>query len=260
MTPQKPNFMRAQGTAHKLARRYGFAHPREICLEDIAMERGVLVIPSRMDGCEARLVRKGRNGIIRVNNTIPERGRQRFGVAHDLGHWEMHDSSQWFVCKAADLRDYERSPTEAEANTFASELLMPTHLVRPRCQRVSPSLQAIKSIAEDFDVSLTSAAIRFVRESEHECVLVASKNRQVHWWVRKRERYGVWLSAGQAIDQQSLAWWAYEGEPTAEELEPVPTEAWFPDLPDGVEFEVCEQSMKVGNYNAVLTLLCISDC
>lgn len=254
-----PNLLRAQGTAFKLAREYGFAHPRDIQLEDIAMDRGVLVIVGGVAGCEARLVRKGKKGIIRVSNTIPEVGRQRFAIAHDLGHWELHDCSQWFVCSAADLRDYERSPVETEANAFASELLMPSHLIRPRCEKAAPRLQLFKELAEDFRVSLTAATIRFIRESRHECVLVASQDRQIRWWVRGTDRYGVFFQSHQPISPQSLAWYAYENEAMPDEMEPVPTEAWFPDLPGNIDFEVFEQSMKVGNYNAALTLLCIGD-
>ena len=254
-----PNFLRAQGAAFKISREYGFAHPRDIRLEDIAMDRGVLVIVGGIVGSEGRLVRKGKKGIIRVSNAIPEVGRQRFAIAHEFGHWELHDASQWFVCSAADLRDYERSPIETEANTFASELLMPSHLIRPRCGKAAPNFQLIQGLAEEFNVSLTAAAIRFIRESRHDCVLVASKGREVRWWVRKAERYGVWFRSRQPIDRQSLAWYAFDGEPLTDEMEQVPTEAWFPDLPSNVEFEVFEQSMKLGSYDTVLTLLCIGD-
>jgi hypothetical protein len=69
----------------------------------------------------------------------------------------------------------------------------------------------------------------------------------------------VWFQSKQPIDQQSLAWYAFDGDPLTEEMEKVPTEAWFPDLPANIEFEVYEQSMKLGSYNVVLTLLCIGD-
>lgn len=178
----KANLIRAHGVAFKLAREYGFSHPSEIDLEAIAMDRGVLVVYGGLQGCEARLVRKGKNaGLIRIRDDIPECGRQRFALAHDLGHWELHDQSQWFVCSSADLRDYEQSPAEIEANSFASELLMPTFMVRPRCEKAAPDLTLMKAIAEEFNVSLTSAAIRVLRESKHECVLVYSYDRRVKW-------------------------------------------------------------------------------
>ena len=37
-----PNLLRAQGAAFKLAREYGFGHPRDIRLEDIAMAEATL--------------------------------------------------------------------------------------------------------------------------------------------------------------------------------------------------------------------------
>ena len=207
-----PNTLRAQGVAFKLAREYGFMHPRDIQLEEIAMDRGALVVRGGILGCAGRLVRKGKKGVIRINDSIPEVGRQRFAIAHEFGHWELHQANQWFVCTAADLRDYERSPLETEANIFASELLMPSHLIRPRCERAVPSLQLAQSISEEFAVSLTAAAIRFIRESRHECVLVYSSSRRIRWWVRKSDRFGVWLQSNQLLDEQSSAYCAFDGE------------------------------------------------
>ncbi len=77
--------------------------------------------------------------------------------------------------------------------------------------------------------------------------------------MKKTDRFGVWFQSKQPIDQQSLAWYASDGEPLTEEMEQVPTEAWFPELPTNVEFEVHEQSVKLGRYDIVLTLLCIDD-
>ena len=43
----------------------------------------------------------------------------------DIGNFmKKHNGS---VCSSANLRDYQKSPQEAEANTFAAELLMPTY-------------------------------------------------------------------------------------------------------------------------------------
>jgi hypothetical protein len=69
----------------------------------------------------------------------------------------------------------------------------------------------------------------------------------------------VWFRSKQPIDHQSLAWYASDGEPLTEEMEQVPTEAWFPELPANVEYEVYEQSVKLESYNSVPTLLCIGD-
>ncbi|MGI8958351.1 MAG: ImmA/IrrE family metallo-endopeptidase [Bryobacteraceae bacterium] len=260
ISPVRPaDLSRAKAAAFKLSKRYGFLHPAQMALEDIAWDRGVVVSPGRLEGSEARIVRKGSRGTIRVRAGTGEMGRRRFSIAHELGHWELHEESQWFVCSSANLRDYKKSPQEAEANTFAAELLMPTSHVRPRCENSSPSLELVKSIADDFQVSLTAAGIRVVHLTKQECILVASKDRRVSWWIPKGDRFGVWLRKGHPLSQETLAWNAFDGSVGGEEVEDVSTDAWFPDRPAGVEFGVSEQSMFLPRFGIVLTLLTFGD-
>lgn len=97
---------------------------------------------AKLTGCLARLVRQGKRGIIRTKSGIREDGRRRFAIAHELGHWFLHEKeSQVFVCTAEQMRDYKGSPVEVEANLFASELLMPTCLFRPLADNATPSLR-----------------------------------------------------------------------------------------------------------------------
>jgi len=228
-------------------------------LEDVAWDRGVIISPGKLNGSEARLVRKGRHGVIRVRADATDIGRRRFGIAHELGHWELHEESHWLACSSADLRDYKKSPQEAEANTFAAELLMPTCHVRERCEKSSPSLEMIKSIADEFQVSLTAAGIRVVHLTKQECILVASKSRKVTWWIPKSDRCGVWLHQGQSLSQKSLAWHAFDGAVRDEEVEDVGADAWFPNRPTGIGFGVSEQSMLLARYRVVLTILTLAD-
>lgn len=256
---RQPDLNRAKAAAYKLTKRYGFLHPAQMTIEDIAWDRGVVVSPGSLEGSEARLVRKGKHGAIRVRAGVGDIGRRRFSIAHELGHWELHEESQWLACSAADLRDYKKSPEEAEANTFAAELLMPTCHVRERCEKSSPSLELVKTIADEFQVSLTAAGIRVVQLTKQECILVASKDRKVSWWVPKGDRFGVWLRQGQALSRKSLAWHAFDGSVRMDEVEDIPTDAWFPDRPNSAEFGVSEQSMLLPRYATVLTLLTIGD-
>ncbi len=134
----KANLTRARFTADKLIKRFAITRPEDIALEDIAMTLGILVIDDHLEGAEARLLRKGGKGIIRVKADIPEIGRRRFAIAHEIGHWELHaDLSQWALCSEADVLGYSGSPPEIEANAFASGLLMPTPLFRPRCEKAA---------------------------------------------------------------------------------------------------------------------------
>src|SRR5690242_20712862 len=69
--------------------------------------------------------------IIGVNELHPKT-RQRFTIAHELGHLELHSHDELHIDR--NYRIYLRNqlssqavdPAEIEANAFAAELLMPT--------------------------------------------------------------------------------------------------------------------------------------
>ena len=254
-----PNLSRTKAAAFQLSKRYGFLHPAQMTIEDIAWDRGVVVSSGNSTEAKQGWCVRARGGVIRVRAGAGETGRRRFGVAHELGHWELHQESQWLACSAADLRDYKNSPQEAEANTFAAELLMPTCHVRERCEKSIPSLELVKAVADEFQVSLTAAGIRVIHLTKQECILVASKDRKVSWWVPKGDCFGVWLRQGQILSQDSLAWHAFDGSVGAAEAEDMLPDAWFPNRPAGIEFGVSEQSMLLTSYGVVLTILTLGD-
>lgn len=68
--------------------------------------------------------------MIRVKDALPERGRRRFTIAHELGQWLLHKHiSQVLACTSLDMvAQYQGSEAEIEANDFAAALLMPESL------------------------------------------------------------------------------------------------------------------------------------
>ena len=70
---------------------------------------GAYVRERQLEGCEAKLVRKGSMGIICVNETIPEEGRKRFAIAHEIGHFILHPGTQLILC---DRRGHARLEKE----------------------------------------------------------------------------------------------------------------------------------------------------
>jgi len=63
----------AEGEAEWICRLYGISKPDEIILEDIAFARGVIVTEGPLDKMEARLVRSGDKGLIRIKQDIPNK-------------------------------------------------------------------------------------------------------------------------------------------------------------------------------------------
>ena len=72
---------------------------------------------------------------ILVNVAEPE-ARQRFTIAHELGHWIcqcLEGRTESLYCRVEDVGvDPEAKALEREADVFAAELLMPERAVRAR--------------------------------------------------------------------------------------------------------------------------------
>ncbi len=79
--------------------------------------------------------------------------RQRFTLAHEIGHLMLHPLGEVF----RDSRELERSPKEREAHRFAAELLMPEVLVLPAFRRLD---QDVEKMALLFHVSEQAMSIR----------------------------------------------------------------------------------------------------
>lgn len=93
--------------------------------------------------------------------------RQRFTMAHELGHLLMHrhllnngtndDKAYRSTDRAAFYNPNIRSAQETQANQFAANLLMPAELVRSEWERLGPGL---KAMAKAFQVSPAAMRIR----------------------------------------------------------------------------------------------------
>lgn len=110
----------------------------------------------------AVLKRDGTKVVIGVNSSHPIT-RQRFSIAHELGHYHLHKEEQLFIdfssmmTKQHSMR-YRNTVSgqatnreEVEANTFAAALLMPKGMVRRELTALldaDPDLSAENATAE----------------------------------------------------------------------------------------------------------------
>jgi len=255
----KANETRAKRIANDLVKYYAVSSPDDIRLEDIAMDRNVFVKEGDLKNSDAYLLRANNRGIVRVRNSIPEIGRKRFAIAHELGHWEMHKTqSQLNFCTEDNLSDYQHSPMEIEANIFAAELLMPHHISKQLLGKSPPSIEIAKDLAEKFGTSLTASVIRLTELTKEDCIVVFSNNGIVKWW-----RKGKYFSNVPGIEKnhplhiESEANEILCGRKQASKMVRVASEAWFPCARNKRNFEVYEQSIKLGNYPTIISLLWI---
>jgi Zn-dependent peptidase ImmA (M78 family) len=142
-------------------------------VEEIAKAEGARLTFEPFDGKDdisAMLFREGKSVVIGVNSAHPKT-RQRFSIAHEIGHLLLHDG-ELFVdkVKRINFRDATSSlaidDKEIEANRFAAELLMPRTLVQSEIKkkmeispRISPE-RLIKYLASTFKVSAQAMEYR----------------------------------------------------------------------------------------------------
>ena len=92
--------------------------------------------------------------VIRVNKNQNIR-RQRFTVAHELGHYMMHRNKSESFTDEVFFRTEKKDAIEYRANEFASQLLMPEERVR---RAIAGGDRNLGKLSERFNVS--SAAMK----------------------------------------------------------------------------------------------------
>ena len=123
-------------------------------LEAVAEHYGITIrrvdMPSLQSGYLRHTIDEG--WVIGVNCKHPK-ARQRFTLAHELGHYVMHrnDNGSTEFEDEIFFRATNMSPIEYAANAFAVTLLMPDERVRAA---ISAGERNLSTLAEKFAVSL----------------------------------------------------------------------------------------------------------
>ncbi|SRR6266550_2120883 len=127
-------------------------------VEDVAARYGVDIQPQEFpDNISGALHRGPERSVIAVNEAHADT-RQRFTIAHELGHYFLHRDAPAFYDVEHLVGSHFRAkvtgatwdPKEIEANKFAAELLMPRKLL---LERVASGDADIAKLAEEFNVS-----------------------------------------------------------------------------------------------------------
>lgn len=159
-TPAEINF------ARRLIEKHSLKPPVDIFVlakEYADLEK--ILIPFDVDGITLDLKVSGRRPRILLNAQRTER-RQRFTLAHELGHVVIPWHTGSIADIAVDPKNAEGTDDywfiEAEANRFASELLMPTDWVRELIKEDRNPRRLTEAICEGADVSPIAATIKLI--------------------------------------------------------------------------------------------------
>jgi hypothetical protein len=111
--------------------------------------------------------------------------RTRFSIAHELGHYHLEHHHAYLTHGGkshASVNEFRsKSIIEREADAFAASLLLPTDFVKPIINAGELSVLRLEGIADDFQTSLVSTAIRSVQLSHFPCAIVGIRQSAVAW-------------------------------------------------------------------------------
>lgn len=237
--------------------------PKDIDLEAIAWLQGAKVKYRAMDSCEACIHGHAELGraVIAINCAHGNTQRQRFSLAHELGHWEWHRGQHLFCAKddIGGSRGRERGISrEKGANRFASELLMPEYMLKSYLRDVRKfDMRTIRQMAEAFAVSKTAMAYRLVSMDFEPSLLVSYSRNGINWFIRSGSVGERWFLR-RTLDQQSSAFdILHNGTRDDPTLSLIEADTWF-DTIGADRYEIGEQSFRIGD-DVVMTLLVLKD-
>jgi Zn-dependent peptidase ImmA (M78 family) len=229
----------------------GVKQPKDIDIEVIAQYCGATVVYEPLAACEARVLGLGDRAIITVNiNSIEE--RRRFSAAHELAHWVYDRGKLAAACTAATIRNSWSSGSEAAANEYASELLLPKSMFVPRVKGRDITFDTVDVLREEFNTSMTATAIRLVRHGPFPSMLICSSSRGREWFVASSEvERRLWPRKD--VGENTAAYDLLNGTTAPDRPQDVDADEWI-DRENADEYVVREHSRKI-NDGRVLSLL-----
>jgi hypothetical protein len=212
---------------------------------------------SSYDGVLLRITGVPR-GIVVLSSLVREQSRQRFTLAHEIGHYLLPAQGVRAPCTRSDIENWseELNPPERQANTFAADVLLPRETIHPYLQQ-SPRMDHIRAIAGTCETSLTATGYRLIELTSFRAAIVWSEDDRARWY-KASDEFVRWIRKGQ-LSAETFAADCFKGRSVPDALRPVPATAWL--FPKGLQERatILEHSIPMPRYNAVLTLLVISD-
>ena len=199
-----------------------------------------------------------RKWLLLYNHKLKSPGRIRFTQAHELGHYVLHRQEQdSFSCSPKDLinLDIDEKTIEAQADSFASMLLMPLDDFRVQMDG-TVDFESLGACADRYGVSLTAATLRWLKDTDKQAVLIVHRDGYVDWAFSSKAavKNGAFFRSRQQpveIPTGSLA----ANESVAHERAGAEVKAriWFPHAP--TELSLREMKITADGYDSIMTLL-----
>lgn len=231
----------------------GISDPREINVDLIAMDASMRVEYGPLDGCEAMLVGVDNQAVATIKPS-PSRGRERYSIGHELGHWEMHRGRS-FRCRVDDPdRNFSSDKVlEKEADGYSAHLLMPSFMFEPAVKAIGdPGFQELDELARGFETSALATAMRLADIDALPVILACFTTTGLRWSKPAAHVPRRWFLR-QQLDDDSFAFDYFQSGHDHPRLGKQSAETWFENL-DSDRYEVRE-CCRPGRNGELLVLL-----
>lgn len=229
----------------------GITEPQELDIGAIAQHCAATILYKPLEGCAARITGNQERAIMTLDSNSRIE-RQRFSAGHELGHW-MFDRGKVSVFSCEEnifLKEWSSTNPEARANRYASDLLMPVSMFKPRAKVFTRiDFDTVKSLAKTFTTSLTATAIRLVEHGPLPAMLICTSAIGIEWFIRPDGAKALWPHAAGSNTYAYNILHKLEDEALGE----VDASAWF-DHPVADGSSIHEHSIR-GYHDIVLSLL-----
>lgn len=246
--------------ARRLLKAFDVDAPDEIDLETIAWRAGRLQIRyGGLSNCDGRIIANmDGGGIIRVRRA-PSIGRERFTIAHEIGHFVLHPAPNLEkVDGPPQFTMWHSDSEEVEANIFAAELLIPESLLLRVTQRRDPSLALLDRAADQFRTSVLATAVQYANYTPEQVAIVLSEGKKIQW-AKPSRNFTYHIRAGE-LSPDSAAGERVAGKaPDSGGMVVTPACAWLTQFEYDNEHDIMEDSRYLDYYDRTLSLLWLKE-
>jgi Zn-dependent peptidase ImmA (M78 family) len=244
--------------AESLVAELGLTQAQELDVEAIAFDSGVSVIYEQgLQGCEATLIGYADQAIATIKPSSV-RGRERFSVAHEVGHWILHRGRS-FRCRVEEVEANleANADLEKEADLYAAHLLMPSQIFKPAIRALArPSFDDISSLKNLFETSRLATCLRLTGLNAFPVIIAGYTVQGLRWQARSKDVPRRWWLQPK-LDADSFAYDLMNHGKLCQGAGKQAAETWFTN-DDADKFEVLEECTP-GRSGEVLVLLNIID-
>lgn len=261
---------RGSRKAKELLDEIGFDDITGISMDLIVAALGATLIEQPLKNSDGKIIKGKSKTLIKINSGIPYKEKRRFTIAHEIGHFLLHDkldlevhnensnTLNWFKNTEEQAK---KGTQEYEANDFASEFLMPEKVFREFVLRKYFSPDLIKEISIRFQTSLTSVIYRFIKLDIFPLFVVFITDGIVKYW-QKSSDLNCWVEDITKLPppKDSLAFeyieanyeFIYSGNQKAQTIY---KSTWFKLKPNECDTEFFEYCIPTKQYKTIISVI-----